>query len=108
MLVGGDQSDGRGATAGDGGVHQQSDEEIVSTEEEVLPGKRMRTPQAPTQSDLDDHRIDHLPYREWCAECVEGFGKEAAHTASEIKATWTPVVSTDYLFVTKRGIFTKK
>ena len=106
MLVGGDQSNGGGATS-DGGVHQRDDDEVVSTEEEVLPGKRMRTPQAPTQSELDEHGIDHLPYREWCADCVEGFGREDAHTSSEVKATWIPVVSTDYLFVTKRGIFTK-
>ena len=52
---------------------------IESTEEEVQPRRVQRTPVLPTQSELDEHRIDHLPYRSWCPECVEGFGREMEH-----------------------------
>ena len=45
VLVGGAQSNGEGATEVDGGAPRESDEEIVSIEEEVLPGKQMRSPQ---------------------------------------------------------------
>ena len=79
----------------------------MSTEEEVQPCKQTRTPIAPTQSELDEHRIDHLPYREWCSDCVEGFGREAPHVSDEAKVSWVPMISTDYLFITKRGAFSK-
>ena len=47
VLVGGAQSNGEGATEVDGGAPREGGEEIVSTEEEVLAGKQMRTPPLP-------------------------------------------------------------
>ena len=82
-------------------------EEIVSTEDEVQPCKQVKRPTAPTQSELDEHRVDHLPYRDWCPECVEGFGRESPHISSSVKSAWIPVISCDYLFVTTRGAFAK-
>ena len=26
----------------------------------------------PTQSEIDDHNVDHLPFRSWCVSCVCG------------------------------------
>ena len=80
-------------------------EEIVSIEEEVQPCKQMKSPATPTQSELDEHRVDHLPYRDWCPECVEGFGREAPHVNSNIKDAWIPVISCDDLYVTTCGAF---
>ena len=83
-------------------------EAIESTEEEVLPNRAIRTPYQPSQSELEEHRIDHLPYRSWCPECVEGFGREHPHLSHKDKARWVPVISCDYLFLTARGVFTRK
>ena len=83
-------------------------EVIESTEEEVQPRQVQRTPLLPTQSQLDEHRIDHLPYRSWCPECVEGFGRETAHTSHHDQARWVPVISCDYLFLSARGVFLRK
>ena len=71
--------------------------------------KAVRTPYTPTASELADHRISHLPFRNWCPECVEAFGREAPHKSTTgTRATWVPVVSCDYLFVSTRGVFTRE
>ena len=31
----------------------------------------------------DDHCIDHLPYRSWCPECVEGRATGEPHRSSD-------------------------
>ena len=54
---------------------------IEVAEEEVQQSVRgLRAPQMPTQAEVEHHRIcGHLPYRPWCPECVEGFGREWPH-----------------------------
>ena len=34
--------------------------------EECGPRRVLPDPGRPTQSELEDHRIDHVPYRSWC------------------------------------------
>ena len=105
--------DGRSDGAGQERAAEQEarveDSEIIeSTEEEVQPRKHLKTPLLPTQSQLEEHRVDHLPYRSWCPECVEGFGREDAHTSHQDQAKWVPVVSCDYLFLSAHGVFMRK
>ena len=78
----------------------QSDEanagtEITTGEAEVLPQQTVKTPYTPTASELAKHRIDHLPYRDWCPECVDGFGREKPHS-HDANRRWVPVISMDY------------
>ena len=70
------------------------EDEITTEETEVLPQQTVRTPFQPTASQLAKHRIDHLPYREWCPECVEGFGREKPHSTNTNRR-WVPVISMD-------------
>ena len=58
-------------------------DEIDLPEEEVRPMKGLKTPDMPTKAEVARHRVSHLPYRSWCPECVEGFGREWAHKTSE-------------------------
>ena len=51
---------------------QESDELKA---EDVQPRKTMQTPVLPSQSDIDEHNIDHIPYRAWCDSCVCGRGR---------------------------------
>ena len=106
--MGGGQSDAAGSEQAKDKGPSDDGEVIESTEEEVQPRQVHRTPPLPTQSQLDEHRIDHLPYRSWCPECVEGFGREAAHTSHQNQARWVPVISCDYLFLSARGAFLRK
>ena len=53
------------APSGDGIGMGAEGQEVIETEEETEPKRMPTTPAMPTQSDMDEHRIDHLPYREW-------------------------------------------
>ena len=61
-----------------------------------------RDPGAPTQQQIDDQDVDHTPYRSWCDACVEGSGIGDQHRAGP--ESKVPVISFDYLLVTKKGI----
>ena len=43
----------------------------ITAEDEALPTKVIARPGMPTQAEIERHRIDHIPYRSWCPECVE-------------------------------------
>ena len=85
-----------------------SEGEVIEAEEEHEIVKTQPAPYLPTQSEIDDHEIDHIPYRSWCKACVEGRGREDGHFAVEYKSRSVPTVGFDYLFVSKRGVFSKK
>ena len=53
-------------------------------EAEVQPKLKIPTPEAPTASELAEHRDGgHLQYRSWCEDCVEAFGREDQHVARD-------------------------
>ena len=66
--------------------------------EDVQPKVVVPSPEAPTASQLAEHRDGgHMPYRSWCDECVEAFGREEPHFAHDGTHKRTiPVVSLDY------------
>ena len=108
--TGSDSPDGRGSSSKGGTDEATHDgpDEITTHEEEVQPMRVMPTPHTPTASELAEHRISHMPYRSWCSECVEAFGREAPHKSTEaLRASWTPVISCDYLYVSARGVFNR-
>ncbi len=41
--------------------------------------KPVRSPIQPTQQEIDQHEVSHLPYRSWCVSCVRGKGRNLAH-----------------------------
>ena len=77
--------------------------ELEAPVEEARTRKDTPRPYAPTAEEIAKHRIDHLPYRNWCPECVEGFARERAHHAHEGRDRETPLVSCDYLYITPGG-----
>ena len=79
---------------------------IHAPEEEVKTAKAVKSPPMPTQQEVDEHRVSHLPYRSWCPECVEAFGRERGHRQQEEHRT-IPLVSCDYLYLTKNGVFAR-
>ena len=107
MADGGDQVFEQGADKGESN-EKKVEGEITTEEEEVEPMKTVKTPYTPSASDIAEHRISHLPYRAWCKECVEAFGREAPHHRTEHRASWVTVISCDYLYICARGVFTHK
>ena len=76
-------------------------DELIEAEEETEPRDSLPTPELPSQSEIDDHNIDHCPYRSWCPHCVEGRAREMAHRMQDPGARKIATISFDYLFVTR-------
>ena len=41
--------------------------------------KKILDPRLPTQAEVDEHNLTHLPYRNWCPICVQAKGKDMDH-----------------------------
>ena len=64
--------------------------------EEVRQQAPMPSPTLPSLSERMEHGITHFPYRSWCDECVEAFGRERAHRPAALDERVFPPVSVDY------------
>ena len=75
-------------------------------EEDAEPKKVSADPGQPTQAEIDDHNVDHYPYKCWCEECVRGRGTGETHKGGSESAV--PVVAFDYLFVTREEVWRRE
>ena len=77
---------------------EEAEEDQECVESRILPD-----PGQPTQKQLEDHRIDHLPYRSWCPWCVaaRATGEQHRKRLEEKRIT---TFSMDYLFLTKSRV----
>ena len=106
-VTGGEQATGASRT-GDGGDSSNAEGEIVeSAEVEVQQQPPTSSPTLPSQSERMEHRITHLPYRSWCDECVEAFGREHSHRSTGVDERVFPLVSVDYMFLSPKGLILK-
>jgi hypothetical protein len=55
-------------------------------------------PLMPIVEEVAEHRITHLPYRNWCRHCVRGRGKQSPHQASK-GVPGLPEVHFDFCFI---------
>ena len=78
-------------------VDEESEEDVARQRIAIDPGQ-------PTLEEVEEHRVTHHPYRSWCEHCVRSRGVGAPHKAHPTGTV--PIVSCDYLLVTKKGIFT--
>ena len=84
------------------------DEVIESQEQDTEPVQILPTPELPSESEIAEHRVDHIPFRSWCKECLEGWGREDGHHACGGGSRSIPVISLDYMFLSRRGVFTRQ
>ncbi len=48
---------------------EQGDEEIqIEAEEDVQPLRPAHSPETPTAKMMEEHRYNHIPYRDWCKD----------------------------------------
>ena len=84
-------------------------EEIViegdDLEEEVQPTKTAPSPQLPSAEEVEEHRISHLPFRNWCRECIEGKALGEHRGANAGIESTVPVVGVDFFYLTADGMF---
>ena len=98
-----------------GGGHREEEEglaEAIEHEEEGMENpaeeakgcRPAKNPRAPTQAERDAHDATHLPFRDWCPECVKGRRDNPAH-ASKVPEDENalPEVQMDYCFVRREG-----
>lgn len=65
-------------------------------EDEQL-AKPMKDPGPPSASELERHLLSHIPLRSWCAHCVAGRARHAAHRRRTAPADYrVPHVVADY------------
>ena len=63
-----------------GEVENEDFEEIVCEEqEEARQPEVLRDPGAPTQKEIEEHNVTHLPFRSWCQHCVSGKAQDRPH-----------------------------
>ena len=78
-------------------------------EEEAQPQRTIHTPATPSAEEMAEHFDNgHIPYRDWCSDCVEAFGRERAHKGTDSPHhQLVPRISCDYLFVKQKGVFSR-
>ena len=69
-----------------------------SGEDEGRAVKKLGDPRKPTQMEVEDHERTHLPYRNWCAYCVMGKGKDLDHRKAIEGERGLSEYSFDYCF----------
>eukprot|EP00971_Amphidinium_carterae_P124609 2468408-Amphidinium_carterae.1 len=52
------------------------------------------SPTLPTQQEIDEHKITHLPYREWCKHCVQGKSRSQHHQRGRKLTTFSSRATT--------------
>ena len=78
-------------------THEESPESDGEEVVEKAPIITARDPGSPTQEEIDEHNITHLPHRSWCHICMKARGKEDAHRKQNKKAVKSkPTVTFDY------------
>ncbi len=101
-----DERDNKGdRMKGDGDVGERDggEVEITSDAEDEERGtdkvKIATNPSSPTQQEIDQHRITHIPYRNWCPHCIRGKAREDAHRKVDRSRDEVPTISIDYAFM---------
>ena len=51
-------------------------ERDIEVEEEGVVPKGVSVPYTPSQREIDEHELTHIPYRSWCAHCVRARARE--------------------------------
>ena len=58
----------------------------------------MGDPRKPTQKEVEEHRLTHLPYRNWCTICVKAKGKDLDHRKVVTEERGVSEYAFDYCF----------
>ena len=86
-----------------GVVSKEEEEEVQeegqNTEEEIRKPKPALRPYTPTQQEIREHEVTHLPFRSWCKHCVFGKGVHSPHPKPDDKEKIGITISMDYCFM---------
>ena len=94
--------DERDAVEEDGGEEVlEMDEEIErkAAQEDRREVRKLADPRKPTQSEVVEHEMTHIPYRSWCPTCVRCRGKDLDHRKSVEEDRGVSEFAFDYCFL---------
>ena len=60
--------------------------------------QKMNDPRRPTQAEIDEHDMTHIPYRNWCSICVRCRGKDLDHRRAVEEERGVSEYAFDYCF----------
>ena len=84
-----------------------SPEEVVEAPREQEYGvrnpRKLLDPKLPTQQEVEEHCLTHLPYRNWCTCCVQGKGKSSPHFKRPTRTDGLTKVHVGYCFMSTEG-----
>ncbi len=81
---------------------------VINNEEETAKLKAAASPVRPSEAEVEEHRLTHLPYRNWCPECVAGRGLGEQRGRHAGRRHDLPRVGIDYWFITSGGLKTRR
>ena len=61
------------------GVDGEEGEDISEEGEEGADAKVKKEVRTPSAEEVRVHRMIHIPFRSWCAECIAGRGRDDPH-----------------------------
>ena len=58
----------------------------------------------PSQKDVDEHMVSHVPFRSWCLHCIKGksMGKPHFKKSQVDESACVPCVCMDYMFMSSQ------
>ena len=87
---------------GSGEIEEEEEEEEERWDEEARKVKTTVDQTLPSEKEVQEHMITHLPFRSWCPHCVRGKAKGMPHRKQENEKEHTvPTVSIDYMYFVK-------
>ena len=78
------------------------DSDADSEEVEAIKVKQVKNVYLPSQLEIEEHNLTHLPFRDWCPYCVQGKGVSAGHKKRKIIENAVPVIAIDYMGLKRR------
>ncbi len=83
-------------------------DDVGAEDQEIEPMRTAPDPELPTEAEVEDHRIDHTPYRSWCEWCRRGRGLGEQRGQGADKPHLLAVLAMDYFFLTKDSLETRE
>ena len=78
----------------------EAEASMDAEEQEEFPERVKRGPITSSRVEVDQHEAtEHASFRNWCAECIRGRGREMGHSQGDHTSDSTPVLSWDYGFL---------
>ena len=94
------------APAGDGEEYGELVE--IQEEQEVVKIPIAPAPTKPSDAEVEEHRITHVPYRCWCDECARGRGLGEQRGRHKGRRHEIPRIGVDYWYITSGGMKQRK